>query len=121
MHEFFENKYLWNAPFLTNDSSTFQKFPAPFYELNYCVHGKNGFAEVSKNLANTDLKILLYHQNNYVELLNVDADKATKSFNILTINVWMCHTIIFRSVSIVLNILVKPFFACIYAHFIHLL
>lgn len=41
MHEFFENKYLWNAPFLTNDcSSTFQKFPpfspdAPLDEPNY--------------------------------------------------------------------------------------
>lgn len=37
MHEFFENKYLWNAPFLTNDcSSTFQKFPSSlFYEPIY--------------------------------------------------------------------------------------
>jgi len=39
---------------------------------------------LSKNLARyTDLKvILLDHQNNYVERLNVN-DKAAKSFNIL--------------------------------------
>jgi len=41
--------------------------------------------EISKNLA-TDLKIILLdHQNNYVERLNVD-DKVAKSFNILSIS-----------------------------------
>jgi len=48
------------------------------------VHRKNGFVEISKNLAQyTDLKIiLLNHQNNYVERLNIN-DKVAKSFNIL--------------------------------------
>ena len=47
------------------------------------VHGKNDFAEVPTNL-NTNLKIILLgHQNNYVERLNV-CDNAAKSFNFLT-------------------------------------
>jgi len=45
------------------------------------MHGKNGFAEVSKHL---DLKIILLdHQNNYIKSLSIDSN-AAKSFNILT-------------------------------------
>jgi len=40
-------------------------------------HGKNGFAEVLKNL-DTELKIILKHQNNYAERLNVN-DNAAKN------------------------------------------
>jgi len=31
------------------------------------IHGKNDFAEGSKILLDTDLKIILDHQNNFVE------------------------------------------------------
>jgi len=44
-------------------------------------HGKNGSVEVSENLAKYKLNlriILLDHQNNYIERLNVD-DKVVKS------------------------------------------
>lgn len=48
------------------------------------LHRKNGFADVSKNLAEYGyLKIILL-KSNYVERLNVDGD-AVKNFNILAI------------------------------------
>jgi len=46
------------------------------------LHGKNGFAEVSKNLGTDPKIILLEHENNSVERFNV-GDNAVKSFNIL--------------------------------------
>jgi len=45
------------------------------------IHGKNNFAEGSKILLDTDLKIiLLNHQNNFVETLNV---KKNNQFNLI--------------------------------------
>jgi len=35
-----------------------------------CIYRKNDFAEVSKNLVDTDLKIILNHQNIYVGCSN---------------------------------------------------
>jgi len=47
------------------------------------LHGKNDFAEGSKILLNTDLKIILLdHQNNFVETLKT-MSIATKKVDIL--------------------------------------
>jgi len=69
--------------------------------FEYILYGKNGFADVSKNLA-TNLKIILSdHQNNYAEYF-VD-DNTVKSCNILAVNVLHyfddLNKIIFSSVS----------------------
>jgi len=68
------------------------------------LHGKNSFAEVFKNL-DTNLKIILDHQNNYVKCINID-DNAAKNFNILLASLRVLHNyfdcsnkIIFRSIS----------------------
>jgi len=51
--------------------------------IHILIHGKSGFADVSKNLTRYSLKIILLdHQNNYVERLNI-FDNAAKCFNIL--------------------------------------
>jgi len=73
----------------------------PMSNFVYILHGKNGFAEVSKNLA-INLKIILSdHQNNYAEHF-VD-DNTVKSCNILAVNVLHyfddINKIIFSSVS----------------------
>jgi len=50
------------------------------------IHGKNDFAEGSKILLGTDLKIiLLNHQNNFVEILKIMSN-AAKNFDILATN-----------------------------------
>jgi len=55
----------------------------PNIKYIYNIHDKNNFAEVSKNLLDTDLKIiLLNHQSNYVERSNI-FDNTAKCFNIL--------------------------------------
>jgi len=67
----------------------------------HILHEKNGFAGVSKNIAQiADLKmILLNHQNTYVECLSVD-NNLTKSFNIpVRHNYFGWFKIIFRSAS----------------------
>jgi len=47
------------------------------------VHRKNDFAERSKTLLDTDLKIILLdHQNNFVETLKIMSN-AAKNFDIL--------------------------------------
>jgi len=55
------------------------------------IHGKNGFADVSKNLARYSLEIILLdHQNNYVEYFNI-FDNAEKCFNILATSLKILH------------------------------
>jgi len=55
--------------------------------LNVLSHGKNNFAKGSKILLDTDLKIILLYQNNFVEILKVISN-AAKNFDILaTLNV----------------------------------
>jgi len=67
------------------------------------MYGKNGFAEVSKNLAKYSSRIILFDQNSYVERLSIN-DNAVKNFNTLAISVNVLHNyfnssnkIIFRS------------------------
>jgi len=50
---------------------------------------RNGFTEVSRNLASYKNN-LLSHQNNYVKYLNID-DSGSKSFNILATNFSILH------------------------------
>jgi len=51
--------------------------------INIRLHGKNDFAEGSKILLDTDLKIILLdHQNNFVETLKIMSNVA-KNFDIL--------------------------------------
>jgi len=77
------------------------------------VYGKNGFAEISKNL-DTNLKIILLdHQNNYVSI----DDNTTKSFNILATSLNVVHNYfdspkLFSDLAKFLNISAKPFFPC---------
>jgi len=48
------------------------------------LHGKNNFAERSKILLDTDLKMILSdHQNNFVRILKIMSN-AAKNFDILT-------------------------------------
>jgi len=56
------------------------------------THGKNSFAEKSKNLAGYRSKniFVIDHQNNYIEALNVD-DKAAKNFNIPATSLSVLH------------------------------
>jgi len=76
--------------------------------INPFIHGKNGFVEVSKNLAGyKSLKIILLDcQNDYVKRLNI-FDDAVKYFVILATSLSILHNyfdslnkIIFRSVSV---------------------
>jgi len=46
------------------------------------IHGKNNFAERFKLLLDTDLKMLLDHQNNFVETLKITSNAANR-FDIL--------------------------------------
>jgi len=46
------------------------------------VHGKNDFVEGSKILLDTDLKIILNHQNNFVEKILKTISNAAKNFDI---------------------------------------
>jgi len=62
----------------------FKKFP----------HGKKGFAEGSKILLDTDLKIiLLNHQNNFVGILKIMRN-AAKNFNILATSFYIIILIV---------------------------
>jgi len=78
------------------------------------IHGKN-FAEESKILLDTDLKIiLLNHQNNFVETLKI-MNNAVKNFDILaSLNV--LHNYFDSSIKLltakILDLLAKPFFPC---------
>jgi len=55
------------------------------------IRGQNNFAEKSKILINTDLKIiLLNHQNNFVEVLKIMSNVA-KNFDILAISLSVLH------------------------------
>jgi len=54
------------------------------------LHGKNGFAEVSKNLARYRSENNCVG-NNYVERFNV-TDNAVKSFNILVASLNILHS-----------------------------
>jgi len=78
------------------------------------IHGKN-FAEESKILLDTDLKIiLLNHQNNFVEILKI-MNNAVKNFDILaSLNV--LHNYFDSSIKLltakILDLLAKPFFPC---------
>jgi len=55
------------------------------------LHGKNDFAEGSKILLNTDLKIILLdHQNNFVETLKIMSNSA-KNFDILATGLCVLH------------------------------
>jgi len=69
------------------------------------LHGKNGFAEVCKNLAKYRTENNLDHQNNYVGRLSVD-DNAVKCFYVLSTSLNVLHNyfdglnqIIFRSMA----------------------
>jgi len=56
---------------------------ADHYETECRKHGKNDFAEGSKNLLDTNLKtILLNYQNNFVRTLKITSN-AAKKFDIL--------------------------------------
>jgi len=54
------------------------------------MHGKNNFAERSKILLDTDLKVILDHQNNFVKTLRIMSN-AVKNFDILTTNLSVLH------------------------------
>jgi len=55
------------------------------------AHGKNDFAEGSKILLDTDLKIiLLSHQNNFVGILKIMSN-ATKNVDILAAGLSVLH------------------------------
>jgi len=55
------------------------------------TRGKNNFAEESKILLDTDLKmILLNRQNNFVGTLNIMSN-AAKNFDILAVNLSVLH------------------------------
>jgi len=55
------------------------------------MHGKNDFAEESKILLATDLKIILLdYQNNFVGTLKIMSN-AAKNFGILTISLSVLH------------------------------
>jgi len=56
-----------------------------WFKPSLFIHGKKDFAEGFKILLDTDLKILLNHQNNFVETLKTMSDTA-KSFDILAIS-----------------------------------
>jgi len=54
-------------------------------------HGENDFAEGSKILLDTDLKIILLgHQNNFVGTLKITSN-AAKIFDILATNLSILH------------------------------
>jgi len=58
---------------------------SPIFKNRSClyIHRKNDFAEGSKILLDTDLKIILLdHQNNFVETLKIMSN-APKNFDIL--------------------------------------
>jgi len=57
-----------------------QTFTQAIHTCNY-IHGRNDFVEISKNL-DMDLKIILYHQNNYVESSNI-ISKVVNNFDVL--------------------------------------
>jgi len=58
---------------------------------NLATHGKNDFAEGSKVLLDTDLKIILLdHQNNFVEILKIMSN-AAKNFDILATSLSVLH------------------------------
>jgi len=52
--------------------------------------GKNNFAEGSKILLDTDLKIILDYQNNFVRTLKITSNIA-KNFDILAISLSVLH------------------------------
>jgi len=55
------------------------------------IHGQNNFAERSKILMDTDLKIILLdHQNNFVEILKISCN-AAKNFDILATSLSVLH------------------------------
>jgi len=54
------------------------------------LHGKNDSAEGSKILLDTDLKIILGHQNNFVEILKIMSN-AAKNFDILATSLSVVH------------------------------
>jgi len=61
------------------------------------VHGKNDFAEGSKILLDTNLKIiLLNYQNNFVGILKI-MSKAAKNFDILAIALSVLHNYLHNS------------------------
>jgi len=61
------------------------------------VHGKNNFAEKSKILLDTDLKIILLdHQNNCVGILKIMSN-AAKNFDILAISSSVLHNYFYSS------------------------
>jgi len=49
-----------------------------YYLYFMCVHGKNDFAKKSKILLDTDLKILLDYQNNFIRTLQIMSNVAKK-------------------------------------------
>ena len=77
------------------------------------LHGKNDFAEISKNLGRYKLKIILLgHLNNYVAI-----SSSAKSFNILVISLkvifWRFNKIFFNLyLAKFLNSSAKLFFPC---------
>jgi len=86
---------------------------------HFCLHGKNSFAEESKNLARYILKIILLdHQNYYVKRLSVD-DNAAKSVDILAISLSVLNYYdgpkLFSNLYLTkfLHSSAKPFFLCI--------
>jgi len=54
------------------------------------VHGKNDFAEGSKILLDTESKIILDYQNNFVGILKIMSSAAT-NFNILATSLNVLH------------------------------
>jgi len=71
------------------------------------LHGNNDFAEGSKILLDTDLKIILSdHQNNFVEILKIMND-AAKKFDILAIGLSVLHNYFDSSTKLLFCIQLK--------------
>jgi len=65
-----------------------------FSHIDRHIHGKNNFAEVSKNFARIDLKIILLDcQNNYVGRSNW-LPECNKTFCSIADHVWDSYIII---------------------------
>jgi len=65
------------------------------------LHEKNDFAEGFKILLNTELKIILLDQNNFVETSKI-INNAAKSFDILTINLNVLHNYYDSSIKLLI-------------------
>jgi len=63
------------------------------------IHGKNNFAEESKILLDTNLKIILDHQNDFVRGLKIMSNVA-KNVDILATNLNVSHNYFDSSIKL---------------------